>query len=91
MKNILITRVINICHYYNVETIKLLLDTSYMTSVKYHFFHLTKHDQDGRIDPIRSFLHARTPEQISEKPFNICVSLINLNILMHVTFKMYYF
>ena len=33
-KNILSTRVSNICHKYDVDMMKLLLDTSYMTSVK---------------------------------------------------------
>ena len=36
-KNILSTRVSNICHKYDVDMMKLLLDTSYMTSVKNKF------------------------------------------------------
>ena len=63
-KNILSTRVGNICHKYDVDMMKLLLDTSYMTSVKNKFFSYPEHGQDGLTDSIRSLLYTRGPDEI---------------------------
>ena len=63
-KNILSTRVGNICHKYDVDMMKLLLDTSYMTSVKNNFFSYPEHGQDGLTDSIRSLLYTRGPDEI---------------------------
>ena len=46
-KNILTTRVCNICHKYNIDVIRLLFYPSYMTSVKNKFVSYQKHGQDG--------------------------------------------
>ena len=45
--NILTTRVGNICHKYDVDMMRLLLDTSYMTSEKKKIFSFPEHGKDG--------------------------------------------
>ena len=63
-KNVLTARVSNICHKYNVDITRLLLDTSYMTTVKNIFFSFPEHGQDGLTDSIRSLLYTRGPDEI---------------------------
>ena len=46
-KNILTTRVCNICHKYNIDVMRLLFYPSCMTSVKNEFVNYPKHGQDG--------------------------------------------